>query len=152
MSNSARRSSPASVATLGSIVSAAMLFASPAKPQTPPAPYVCHSALQCVVTVAADCRSVPCTLSVDRENVDLDGHAVVWEIKAVAGQNLLFRIPDGIYFKTEAGRRAFSQCHPESHGQRWWCKGDLTGGTFEYRIELEGTPPSLPLDPWVVNH
>ncbi len=121
--------------------------------KTPPAVrFTCHSAQQCIVQVVVDCSHSPCSITSpsSQHTVAANGFDVVWMIVPGAGQSYLFKNPGGIYFK--AGGQNGLKCHPEEHDTKFSCNGDRTGGTYEYGIELVGTPPVRRLDPWIVNN
>jgi hypothetical protein len=151
-----RRAASSLLRVVGSIaapVTASLLSACASfSPEAPPPPTLtCHSALQCVVKVEVTCAQSPCTISVNHLNVDANNNDVVWEIVAKAGQSYKFKDPGGIFFKTSSGQNAF-QCHAEANATRYKCHGNRNGQTYEYGIELVGSPPVNKLDPWVVNH
>ena len=120
--------------------------------KTPPPPDLdCTSAEQCVVQVQIDCGHSPCTIGVSKQNVAAHGFAVVWWIVDKPGQSYQFRNPGGVYFKSAGVQRGFD-CHPEANGKRYRCRGDRDGKTYEYGIDLVGTPAVRILDPWIVNN
>ena len=129
---------------------ASMLYGCAELVSKPPAPFPCQSAEQCAVHVEVSCTNTPCTISVDHPNVAAHGFAVVWEIVPKAGQSYLFKNPGGIFFKTPSGQSAFA-CHPEMNDKKYRCQGNRDGKTYEYGIELVGTPPVSKLDPFIVN-
>jgi hypothetical protein len=131
--------------------SAAAAPAASSARKPPPVSYTCHSAQQCAIRVLVECASSPCRMSVPgQENVSANGFDVVWEIVQSPGQSYLFRNPGGIRFKSAEGRKAF-RCHAEMRGARYSCHGNRNGRSYEYQIELVGTPPVSVLDPWIVN-
>ncbi|HEY2886765.1 MAG TPA: hypothetical protein VGJ08_16255 [Rhizomicrobium sp.] len=117
----------------------------------PPPPHVCQSAQQCVVQVDVSCTNAPCTVTVDHPNIASHGHAIVWEIVPKTGQSYLFKNPGGVFFKTASGQSAFPNCHAEMNDKKYRCQGNRDGKTYEYGIELVGTPRVSKLDPYVVN-
>ena len=112
--------------------------------------FVCHSAQQCRVTVEVNCGASGCRASVDHPRVLARGNDVVWIVDNKPGQSYAFRIEDGVFFKTDAGRQAF-RCHREAAANRYACMNNRAPGTYEYGIQLIGSPAVPTLDPWVVN-
>ena len=110
---------------------------------------VCNSAQQCRVKVEVTCAP-GCRASVDHPRVFARGHDVVWSIANKPGQSYVFRTQGGVAFKTEAGMRVF-RCHVEANGNRYACRNQRARGTYEYGIQLDGSPAVPLLDPWVVN-
>jgi len=111
---------------------------------------VCNSPQQCRVIVEVTCGAGGCRTSVDHQRVFDRNNDVVWIIQNKPGQAYAFAAPDGIEFKTQAGRDVFG-CHPEENGSRYACMNRKVPGTYEYGVRIAGTPPVAPLDPWVVN-
>ena len=103
------------------------------------------------VTVEVTCVAAGCRASVDHPRVAAQGNDVVWIIDNKPGQAYTFRGDAGVAFKTEAGRNVF-RCHVEANGNRYACMNRRTPGTYEYGIQLGGSPAVPPLDPWIVNH
>jgi hypothetical protein len=139
-------------AVCASIVMSGCSSLSPAESTTPPpVSFTCHSAQQCTVKVVVDCAQTLCTIKVPgADNVAANGFDVVWEIVPAAGQSYVFKNPGGIFFKTQEGQAAF-RCHAETHDLKYRCQGNRNGNTYEYGIELAGTPRAAILDPWIVN-
>jgi len=111
----------------------------------------CQSAEQCTIPVEVDCDHSPCRIKVTLQSVAAHGFAVVWEIVQKPGQSYRFANPGGVFFKTPAGQNAF-RCQSEANDKRYRCMGNRDGKTYEYGIELVGTPPVKKLDPWIVNN
>ena len=109
----------------------------------------CTSAQQCRVIVSVTCNP-GCTASVDHPRVFSRGNDIVWIVDNKAGQSYAYRTPDGIFFKSAAGRDVF-RCHREAARERYACMNRKDPGTYEYGIALDGSPPVPVLDPWVVN-
>lgn len=139
-------------AVCASIVMSGCNTLSPGTSTTPPpVSFTCHSAQQCTVKVVVGCAQSPCTITVPgAANVAANGFDVVWEIVPAAGQSYSFKNPDGIFFKTQEGKQAFT-CHAEAQDARYRCHGNRDGNAYEYGIELVGTPQAAILDPWIVN-
>lgn len=119
----------------------------------PPVSSTCHSAQQCAVPVEVDCGHSPCVITISSQftNVDANGFDVVWQLVPKAGQSYTFKDPGGIGFKDAEGQQLF-RCHPEANGARFKCHSNTKNGKpYEYGIELVGSPPVSPLDPWIVN-
>ena len=119
----------------------------------PPVSSTCHSAQQCAVPVEVDCGHSPCVIRISSQftNVDANGFDVVWQIVPKAGQSYKFKDPGGIAFKDAEGQQTF-RCHSEANGARVKCHSDVKNGkAYEYGIDLVGSPPVSPLDPWIVN-
>jgi hypothetical protein len=120
--------------------------------KNPPPPVTCHSAQQCTVPVEVNCTASPCAITVQSQylNMAANGFAVVWEIVAKPGQSYKFKNPGGIFLKTAAGQQAF-HCDAEMNDAKFSCHGNRDSKTYEYGIELVGSPPVSKLDPWIVN-
>ena len=119
----------------------------------PPVSSTCRSAQQCAVPVEVDCSHSPCVIRIASQftNVDANGFDVVWQIVPKAGQSYTFKDPGGIGFKDAEGQQLF-RCHPEANGARFKCHSNVKNGKpYEYGIDLVGSPPVSPLDPWIVN-
>lgn len=119
----------------------------------PPVSSTCHSAQQCAVPVEVDCGHSPCVIRIASQftNVDANGFDVVWQIVPKAGQSYTFANPQGISFKESEGRQLF-RCQPEANGATFRCHSNVKNGKpYEYAIEVTGSPPVAPLDPWIVN-
>ena len=119
----------------------------------PPVSSTCRSAQQCAVPVEVDCGQSPCVVRISSQftNVDANGFDVVWQIVPKAGQSYTFKDPGGIGFKEAEGQQLFN-CHPEANGARFKCHSNVKNGKpYEYGIDLVGSPPVSPLDPWIVN-
>jgi len=113
----------------------------------------CHSAQQCKVPVVVECPPSGCAITSPSkvDNIDANGFDVVWEIVPKAGQSYTFKNPGGIFFKQAEGQQLFV-CHPEMNGTRFSCHSNVKNArSYEYGIELVGTPPVSRLDPWIVN-
>jgi hypothetical protein len=116
----------------------------------PPVDHVCAAGGRCDVNISVSCSQTACAIGVPFQNIDANGQVVVWTIDRDAGRHR-FDSARGIAFKTPAGRAAF-QCQPlGSDGRRYQCQGNHDRNTYEYGIEVVGTPANASLDPWIVN-
>lgn len=107
------------------------------------------SGQSCDVRVTVTCAGTACSTSVNLNTLHVEhgqSPKITWEL---TNSNYTFS-SNGIVIAN--GGDEFSGCGPEANGRKFSCKDLHTKpGFYKYTVNVTGSPPVPPLDPFVDN-